>query len=80
MDAIDIQYLLKKRGYTLQAIADEYGCSRQTVTLAIRRNTWSPGIQHFLAHKLDMPREKLFPKSKIHNNGSGEQKEKAVLT
>jgi len=79
MDAIDRKYLLAKKGLQIKDIAREYGCSRVAVSNTIHGKVHSPGLQFFIAQKLGIPRERLFPETNLRNYSLEDQTVKAVL-
>lgn len=61
MHPADLQATIKKAGFTQKALAQEYGCSENVVSVVIRTKWGSEPVMTFIANKLGKKPDELFP-------------------
>ena len=63
MTTTDIKIELLKRGLTIAALAREFGCRREELSMCVRKTRPYPQLRERLAAELGIPEEKLFPQN-----------------
>jgi Ner family transcriptional regulator len=67
---LDVTYALKRKGWTMQGLADAHGYSRSAVSNAINR-PW-PAVEELIAGVLDLQPQEIWP-SRYNPDGTPKQ-------